>query len=132
MIRLRYRLLASRTLRYAVSIVSFVGAQYAAALVGNKLIASAQVSPKQKVTGQSKSQKVANPLNELLDEAKRDIDKNEFEAAVTPLQKVIAERPDSAYAHFQLAYVYTALKKTSEARAEYERAIAIDPKMSEA
>jgi Flp pilus assembly protein TadD len=132
MIRLRYRLLASRTLRYAVSIVSFLGAQYAAPLVGNKLIASAQVSPKQKDTGQSKSQKVANPLNELLDEAKRDIDKNEFEAAITPLEKVIAEQPDSAYAHFQLAYVYTALKKTNEARAEYERAVTIDPKMPEA
>jgi len=35
-------------------------------------------------------------------------------------------------AHFQLAYVYTALKKTDEARAEYARTIAIDPKMSEA
>jgi Flp pilus assembly protein TadD len=75
---------------------------------------------------------VANPLNDLLDEARRDIDKNEFEAAITPLQEVIAEQPDFAYAHFQLAYVYTALKKTDEARAEYERTIAIDPKMTEA
>jgi Flp pilus assembly protein TadD len=110
----------------------FAGAQHAAPLPGDKLIVFAQASPKQKNTGQSKSQKVANPLNELLDEAKRDIDKNEFEAAITPLQKVVAEKPDFAYAHFQLAYVYTALKKTGEARAEYERTIAIDPKMAEA
>src|SRR6266481_8917118 len=127
-----HRPLASRTLRYTLCSIFFAAAQHAAPLLGDKLIAFAQASPKQKAAGQSKSQQVANPLNELLVEAKRDIDKNEFEAAIAPLQKVIAEQPDFAYAHFQLAYVYTALKKTSEARAEYERTIAIDPKMSEA
>src|SRR5215472_1472643 len=80
----------------------------------------------------SRSKKVANPLNELLDEAKRDIDANKFEAAIVPLQRVIADQPDFAYAHFQLAYVYTALKKTDEARTEYQRTIAVDPKMTEA
>jgi len=84
------------------------------------------------VAQSSKSQKVANPLNELLGEAKRAIDANNFEAAIAPLQKVIADQPDFAYAHFQLAYAYTALKKTDEARAEYERAISADPKMTEA
>ncbi len=132
MMRSRYRLLASGTLWYTLSSIFFVGAQHATPLHGDKLAASAQASPNQKAAGQSKSQKIANPLNDLLDEAKRDIDKNEFEAAITPLQKVIAEQPDSAYAHFQLAYVYTALNKTEEARAEYERTIAIDPKMAEA
>jgi len=132
MMHSRHRPLASRTLRYTLCSILFAAALRATPLFGDKLIAFAQASPKQKAAGQSKSQKVANPLNDLLDEAKRDIDKNEFEAAITPLQKVIAEQPDSAYAHFQLAYVYTALKKTSEARAEYERTIAIDPKMSEA
>ncbi len=82
--------------------------------------------------GQPKSMKLANPLNELLDEAKRDIDQNDFEAAIAPLQKVIAEEPNTAYAHFQLAYVFTALKRVDEARVEYERTIAIDPKLSEA
>jgi tetratricopeptide (TPR) repeat protein len=81
---------------------------------------------------QAKTRKVANPLNDLLDEAQRHIDKKEFEAAIAPLQKFIGERPEFAYAHFQLAYVYTALMKTDEARAEYERTIAIDPKMAEA
>jgi Flp pilus assembly protein TadD len=80
----------------------------------------------------SKSHKIANPLNDLLDEARRAIDASDFEAAIAPLQKVIADQPDFAYAHFQLAYVFTALKKTDEARAEYERTIACDPKMSEA
>jgi len=50
----------------------FVGAQHAAPLFSKKLIVLAQDSPKQKPAAQSKSQKVANPLNELLDEAKRD------------------------------------------------------------
>jgi tetratricopeptide (TPR) repeat protein len=80
---------------------------------------------------QSKTQKVANPLNDLLDEAQQAIDKNNFEGAIPPLQKFIAEQPDVAFAHFQLAYAYTALKRSDEARAEYERAIALDPKMPE-
>jgi tetratricopeptide (TPR) repeat protein len=81
---------------------------------------------------QSRSQKLANPLNDLLNEAQHDIDTGSFEAAITPLQKFIAEKPDVAYAHFQLAYAYTALHRPDEARTEYERTIAIDPKMSEA
>jgi Flp pilus assembly protein TadD len=118
--------------RFAIVVLAFALAQSLAVLAGVRTIANAQDSSKQKAAGQSKSQKIANPLNDLLEEAQRDIDKNDFEAAVAPLQKVIADQPDSAYAHFQLAYVYTALKKTDEARSEYERAIAIDPKMTEA
>jgi len=83
-------------------------------------------------TTRSRSQKVANPVNEWIAEAQRDIDKGDFEAAIAPLQKIIADQPDLAYAHFQLAYAYTALKRIDNARPEYERAIAIDPKMSEA
>jgi Flp pilus assembly protein TadD len=79
-----------------------------------------------------KAQKLSNPLNDLLNEAQRDIDKNDFEAAISPLRKVLADQPDFAYAHFQLAYVYTALKRTEDARGEYERAISLDPKMAEA
>ena len=81
---------------------------------------------------QSRSQRVSNPLNDLLDEAQRDIDKSDFQAAIAPLQKFLAEKPDVAYGHFQLAYVYTALKRSDEARAEYERTIVLDPKMPEA
>jgi Flp pilus assembly protein TadD len=78
------------------------------------------------------TQKLTNPLNDLLDEAQRNIDKNDFEAAIAPLQKVLAEKPEVAYAHFQLGYVYTALKRADDARGEYERAISLDPKMPEA
>ncbi len=89
-------------------------------------------------TGKSKSSTqgtrrvVSNPLNELLDQARAAIERNDFQAAIAPLQKFLAEKDDFAYAHFQLGYVYTALKQTKEARAEYEKAVALDPKMSEA
>jgi Flp pilus assembly protein TadD len=80
----------------------------------------------------SRREKIANPLNDLLQEAQRDIEKKEFVAAIDPLQKFIAAQPDVAYGHFQLAYVFTALQRADQARGEYERAIAIDPKMAEA
>jgi Flp pilus assembly protein TadD len=82
--------------------------------------------------GKGTKQRVANPLNDLLDEARRDIDKQDFQAAITPLQKFIAEKDDFAYAHFQLGYAYTGLQKTKEARSEYEHAMRLDPKMPEA
>jgi tetratricopeptide (TPR) repeat protein len=92
-----------------------------------------QSSSQQKSTpSQTRTQKLANPLNDLLEEAQHDIDTNQFEAALAPLQKFLAEKPDVAWAHFQLAYAYTALKRPDEARTEYERATTLDPKMSEA
>lgn len=81
---------------------------------------------------QSRTEKLSNPLNDLLNEAQHDIDNNQFEAAIVPLQKLLAQKPDIAWAHFQLAYAYTALKRVDEARAEYEQATKLDPKMSEA
>jgi Flp pilus assembly protein TadD len=83
-------------------------------------------------SAQAKTQKLRNPLNDLLDEAQADLDKNDFDAAIIPLQKFLAEKPDVAFAHFQLAYALTALKHTDEARAEYEKAAQLDPKMAEA
>ena len=83
-------------------------------------------------SSQAKVQKVQNPLNDLLDEAQAALDKNNFEAAIAPLQKFLAEKPEVAFAHFQLAYAYTGLHRVEEARAEYERCIALDPKLAEA
>ncbi|HXR33130.1 MAG TPA: tetratricopeptide repeat protein [Verrucomicrobiae bacterium] len=81
---------------------------------------------------QARTQKLRNPLNDLLDEAQADLDKNDFEAALVPLQKFLAEKPDVAFAHFQLAYALTAVKRTDEARVEYQKAAQLDPKMAEA
>src|SRR6266403_474467 len=124
-----FRLIAARIFLFGCLCV--VVAQLASPLLGYQSSLGAQ-SSKPKPALQSKSQKLKNPLNDLLDEAQRDIENKNFDAAIVPLQKVIADQPEFAYAHFQLAYVYTAVKKTDEARAEYARTIAIDAKMSEA
>src|SRR6202007_2177643 len=81
---------------------------------------------------QARAQKLQNPLNDLLDEAQAALDKNNFEVAITALQKFLAEKPDVAFAHFQLAYAYTGLHQVDEARTEYERCVALDPKIAEA
>ena len=101
-----------------------------AAAAGGTICLAAQ-NPQSK-PGQGKPQKVQNPLNDLLDEAQAALDKDDFAAAIPPLQKFLAEKPDVAYAHFQLAYAFTGLHQADEARAEYEKAIALDPKMSAA
>jgi len=81
---------------------------------------------------QGKTQKLRNPLNDLLDEAQAALDKNDYVAAIPPLQKFLAEKPDVAFAHFQLGYAYTALKRSEDAQSEYEKCVALDPKMAEA
>jgi Flp pilus assembly protein TadD len=119
-------------IRAAAVCIFLVGAQYLAPQsCKSSTLPPQSTSPKSQKSSQTKTQKLANPLNDLLDEAQHDIDNNQFEAAVTPLQKLIAEKPDIAWAHFQLGYAYTALNRADEARAEYERATALDPKMSE-
>jgi tetratricopeptide (TPR) repeat protein len=71
-----------------------------------------------------------DPLAPLLRQATEAIDKMDFAAALGPLQKYIAERPQDSYAHFQLGYAYAGLKRSEEARAEFSRAVALDPKMA--
>ena len=124
----RLQLLAASFMSLACG--SSVLARLAAPHLGNQTWVPAQSTAPAR--DQSKSQKLSNPLNDLLDEAQRDIDANNFEAAVPPLQKFIAKKPDVAYGHFQLGYAFTALKRGDEAQAEYERAIELDPKMPEA
>jgi Flp pilus assembly protein TadD len=116
-------------LRFCVVIPALVMAQHALWL--GYFVSARQTAPSASRSTQSK-QKVSNPLNDLLDEAQQAMDKNNFDAAIPPLQKFIAQKPEVAYGHFQLAYAYTALKRSEEARAEYERAMALDPNMPEA
>jgi len=128
-----FELRAGALLRPAV--LFFTGVAFAAqaspCFCGRPALRAQSASAAKQQT-QSRQQQIANPLNDLLDEAQRNIDANNFEAAVPLLQKFIAEKPEVAFAHFQLGYAYTALKRSDEARAEYERAIALDPKMPEA
>jgi protein O-GlcNAc transferase len=80
----------------------------------------------------SPSRQTEDPLAPLLQQAKEAMDKMDFAAALEPLQKYIAQRPDNAYAHFQLGYSFAALKRPEDAKAEFSRAIALDPKMAAA
>jgi Flp pilus assembly protein TadD len=124
------RPLASQNVKFLFYSVSFVAAALCAPVINPKLCARAQNPPGSTLS--SKTQKLKNPLNDLLDQAQAAIDKSDFEGAIAPLQKFLAEQPDVAYAHFQMGYAYTGLKRTDEARAEYERAMKLDPKMAEA
>ncbi len=73
-----------------------------------------------------------DPLAPLLQQANDAIDKMDFAAAIDPLQKYIAQRPDEAYPHFQLGYAFSGLKHLDDAKREFSRAIALDPKMAAA
>ena len=109
-------------------------ANFMLTVLGILLLCAIQIVPVwgQTPAGKGTKQRVANPLNDLLEEARTDIEAQKYENAIAPLRKFIAEKDDFAYAHFQLGYVFTALGRTAEARPEYERALQLDPKMSEA
>lgn len=80
----------------------------------------------------SASKSKEDPLAPLLRQAAEAIDKMDFAAALDPLQKYIAERPDDSYAHFQLGYAYSGLKRFADAKTEFSRAVELDPKMAPA
>lgn len=96
--------------------------------------ARAQAQPPRKTPSgvARKPQKVANPLNDLLDQAQTAMDHKDYQAALEPLNKFVSEKPGVAYAHFQLAYAYTGLERWREAQSEYYRAIELDPKLAAA
>jgi tetratricopeptide (TPR) repeat protein len=101
-------------------------------LTGALLSAQSQGKSPVKPPTQFSSQPKDDPLGPLLQQAKDAIDKNDFSAALEPLQKYIAERPDDPYAHFQLGYADAGLMHWEDAKAEFSRAIALDPKMAPA
>ena len=47
-------------------------------------------------------------------------------------KNILPERPNDSYAHFQLGYAYAGLKRAEEAKAEFSRAVALDPKLAAA
>ncbi len=119
----------ARTLHFARSIVFCCSTCISGPVQIPAIAAAGSQQPQSAATSK---QKLRNPLNDLLDEAQADVEKKDFTAAISALQKFIAQQPEVAYAHFQLAYCYTNLKRPSEARPEYEKAIALDPNFFEA
>lgn len=76
-----------------------------------------------------KKEQRADPLVALLRQAEDAIEKKDYATAVPPLQSYLAQRPEDATAHFQLGYAFSALERWDAAKSEYNRAIALNPKL---
>lgn len=74
----------------------------------------------------------AQALNHLLDAAQEAIDRQDYATAAQSYQDYLAKKPDDATVHYDLGYAYTALRKPTEAKSEYEKAIALNPKLGPA
>ena len=99
-------------------------------LAGSLLKSGGQTrSPAQRHTG---AEQPAQALNHLLDDAQAAIDRQDYTAAAQDYQDYLAKKPDDATVHYDLGYAYTALQKTADARSEYEKAIALNPKLGPA
>jgi superkiller protein 3 len=71
-------------------------------------------------------------LNRLLVAAQNAVGQQDYATAARDYQTYLAEKPDDAVAHYDLGYAYTALQRPADAKTEYEKAIALDPKMASA
>jgi Flp pilus assembly protein TadD len=71
-------------------------------------------------------------LNRLLAAAQDAVNQQDYASAAQDYQAYLAKKPDDAVVHYDLGYAYTALQKPAEAKSEYEKAIALDPKMAAA
>jgi tetratricopeptide (TPR) repeat protein len=96
------------------------------------LAAQSQRKPPAKSANSTQPGEKNDSLVLLLQQANEAIDKMDFAAAVDPLQKYIAQRPDEPYPHFQLGYAFAGVKRLDDAKNEFSRAIALDPKMAAA
>ncbi len=103
--------------------------------LGAALLALAGASAAQTV-GTSRTKFPQDPaaieLNRLLTAAQDAASKNDFASAAQDYRDYLAKKPDDAVVHYDLGYAYTALQKPAEAKSEYEKAIALDPKMAAA
>ncbi len=74
----------------------------------------------------------AEALNRLLTAAQDAMDEKDYETAAQNYQDYLAKKPDDAIVHYDLGYAYTAMKRPSDAKSEYEKAISLDDKMAPA
>ncbi len=79
-----------------------------------------------------KSEPREDPLAALLRQAEEAIGKKDYAAAVQALESYLARRPEDAVAHFQLGYAYSGLQRDDDAKAEYSKAVALNPKLAAA
>jgi tetratricopeptide (TPR) repeat protein len=71
-------------------------------------------------------------LNNLLADAQTALDHKDYPTAAKDYQSYLEKKPDDAAVHFQLGYAYTAMQKLDDAKLQYQKAIELNPKMSEA
>ena len=71
-------------------------------------------------------------LNRLLAAAQDAVNKQDYASAAQDYQAYLAKKPDDAVVHYDLGYAFTAMQKPADAKSEYEKAIALDPKMAAA
>jgi superkiller protein 3 len=71
-------------------------------------------------------------LNRLLTAAQDAVNKQDYATAARDYQAYLAQKPDDAVVHYDLGYAYTALQRPADAKTEYEKAIALDPKLASA
>jgi Flp pilus assembly protein TadD len=74
----------------------------------------------------------AAALNNLQARAQAAMDRKDYDAAVQAYQEYLGKKPDDPTVHYDLGCAYTAMQKPAEAKAEYEKAISLDPKMAAA
>ncbi|MGA3294237.1 MAG: tetratricopeptide repeat protein [Candidatus Acidiferrales bacterium] len=74
----------------------------------------------------------AQALNRLLADAQDAVNRQDYAAAAQDYQDYLAKKPDDASVHYNLGYVYTAMRRPDDAKAEYEKAVSLDPKMGPA
>ena len=107
-----------------------LGVLWGAALLAFAGAASAQI------VGTSRTKIPQDPaaieLNRLLTAAQDAVNSNDYASAAKDYQDYLAKKPDDAVVHYDLGYAYTALQKPADAKSEYEKAIALDPKMAAA
>jgi Flp pilus assembly protein TadD len=71
-------------------------------------------------------------LNRLLTAAQEAVNQQDYATAARNYETYLAKKPDDAIVHYDLGYAYTALQRPADAKAEYEKAIALDPRMASA
>jgi Flp pilus assembly protein TadD len=71
-------------------------------------------------------------LDRLLTAAQDAVNRQDYASAAQDYQAYLAKKPDDAVVHYDLGYAYTALQKPADAKSEYEKAIALDPKLAPA
>jgi len=105
------------------------------ALCASLLLAFASPSSAQ-TTGVTRThihrEAAAAELNRMLDAAQTAVQQKDFATAAKNYEQFLAKKPNDATVHFDLGYVYTALGRSGDAKTQYQKAIALDPKMGPA